>query len=86
MLGFAMDARQRHLVDIGLTGPDRGAGGKYLFLPPGYTGDTPPGHFVIASPTYIVSFGVRGFKVDGKNRPSRWTHEANPGVSLVESE
>ena len=66
MLGFAMDALQRYLVDIGPLGPDKGKGGKYLFLPPGYTGAVPEGYFVVKSPTYIVSFGVRGFKVDGK--------------------
>ena len=66
MLGFAMDARQRYLVDIGLPGPDKGKGGKYLFLPPGYTGEAPKGYFVVKSPTYIVGFGMRGFKVDGK--------------------
>ena len=38
MLGFAMDALQRYLVDIGPLGPDKGTGGKYLFLPPGYSG------------------------------------------------
>ena len=36
MLGLAMDALQRYLVDIGIPGPDKGQGGKYLFLPPGY--------------------------------------------------
>ena len=41
MLGFAMDALQRYLVDIGPLGPDKGNGGKYLFLPPGYTGEVP---------------------------------------------
>ena len=66
MLGFAMDALQRYLVDIGPLGPDRGNGGKYLFLPPGYTGEVPAGYFVATSPTYTVGFGVRGFKVDGK--------------------
>ena len=66
MLGFAMDALQRYLVDIGLPGPDRGQGGKYLFLPPGYAGAVPDGYFIVKSPTYVVSFGVRGFKVDGK--------------------
>ena len=44
MLGFAMDALQRYLVDIGLPGPDKGAGGKYLFLPPG-SGKVPGGLF-----------------------------------------
>ncbi len=66
MLGFAMDALQRYLVDIGPLGPDKGQGGKYLFLPPGYTGDVPEGYFVARSPTYTVGFGVRGFMVDGK--------------------
>lgn len=66
MLGFAMDARQRFLIDIGPLGPDKGNGGRYLFLPPNYTGAVPEGYFVAKSPTYAVGFGVRGFKVDGK--------------------
>jgi hypothetical protein len=66
MLGIAMDMLQRYLVDIGLAGPDKGAGGKYLFLPPGYTGDVPDGYFRVKSPTYTVSYGLRGFLKDGK--------------------
>lgn len=66
MLGFAMDVRQRYLVDIGPLGPDKGKGGKYLFLPPGYTGEVPDGYFVTKSPTYELGFGLRGFQVDGK--------------------
>ena len=66
MLGAAMDTLQRFLVDIGPLGPDKGKGGKYLFLPPGYTGDVPEGYFAVKSPTYSVSYFVRGFKVDGK--------------------
>jgi hypothetical protein len=66
MLGFAMDALHRYLVDIGIAGPDKGQGGKYLFLPPGYAGPVPEGYFVVKSPTFTVSFGMRGFKVDGK--------------------
>ncbi len=66
MLGFAMDALQRYLVDIGIPGPDKGQGGKYLFLPPGYAGPVPDGYFAFKSPTFTVSFGMRGFKVDGK--------------------
>jgi hypothetical protein len=42
MLGFAMDTLQRFLVDIGPLGPDKGQGGKYLFLPPDYKDETPP--------------------------------------------
>ncbi len=66
MLGFAMDALQRYLVDIGPLGPDKGKGGKYLFLPPGYAGAVPAGYFVVKSPTYVVSFGMRGFQENGK--------------------
>ena len=66
MLGAAMDTLQRFLVDIGPLGPDQGKGGKYLFLPPDYTGEVPEGYFVVKSPTYSVSYFLRGFKVDGK--------------------
>jgi hypothetical protein len=40
------------VADIGPTGKDRGKGGKYLLLPPGYEGDVPDGYFVVRSPTY----------------------------------
>jgi hypothetical protein len=66
MLGAGMDTLQRWLVDIGPLGPDKGEGGKYLFLPPGYTGQVPEGYFVVKSPTYSVNYFLRGFKVDGK--------------------
>ncbi len=66
MLGAAMDVRQRFLVDIGPLGPDKGKGGKYLFVPPGYEGEVPAGYFVVKSPTYNVNYFLRGFKVDGK--------------------
>jgi len=66
MLGAVMDVLQRFLVDIGPLGPDKGKGGKYLFLPPGYTGEPPSGYFVVKSPSYCVTFGIRGFLVDGK--------------------
>ena len=70
MLGAAMDILQRFLADIGPLGPDKGKGGKYLFLPPGYTGDVPQGYFVVKSPTYNINFFVRGFKENGKTEPA----------------
>lgn len=65
MLGFVQDGLQRYLMDIGPLGPDQGAGGKFLVLPPGYDGEIPDGYFVAQSPTYSVLFAVRGFQVDG---------------------
>ncbi|HEY7034413.1 MAG TPA: DUF1254 domain-containing protein [Thermomicrobiales bacterium] len=64
MFGNANDTLQRFLVDIGPLGPDKGQGGKYLFLPPGHQGSVPDGYFVVRSPTYSVLFGVRGFLVN----------------------
>ncbi|MGX5695835.1 DUF1254 domain-containing protein [Agromyces soli] len=42
----------RYVADMGIAGPDKGAGGKYLFLPPGYDGERPEGYFTYESPTY----------------------------------
>ncbi len=38
IFGTLMDAWQRPLEDVGAKGRDRGDGGKYLILPPDYTG------------------------------------------------
>ena len=35
----------RWIIDIGFPGPDRGEGGKYLLVPPGYDGPLPEGGF-----------------------------------------
>ncbi|MET0854677.1 MAG: DUF1254 domain-containing protein [Microterricola sp.] len=42
----------RYVADMGIAGPDRGEGGKYLFLPPGYDGDVPDGYYVYRTPTF----------------------------------
>lgn len=52
--------------DVGLPGPDRGKGGKYLILPPDYKGQIPPGHFTYRSRTYGVFVFWRGFFSDPK--------------------
>lgn len=64
--GTVNDAFFRFVVDMGAPGPDRGKGGKYLILPPGYEGEEPDGYFVSRSPTYNNLFILRGFLVDGK--------------------
>lgn len=64
--GTVNDAFFRFVVDMGMPGPDRGIGGKYLILPPGYEGKSPEGYFLAKSPSYINLFVLRGFLVDGK--------------------
>ena len=47
-LGAIDDAWFRWVIDIGLPGPDRGEGGKYLIVPPGFDGPLPEGGFFVA--------------------------------------
>jgi hypothetical protein len=42
----------RYVADMGIAGPDRGKGGSYLFLPPGYDGEVPDGYFSYRCPTF----------------------------------
>jgi hypothetical protein len=42
----------RYVADMGIAGPDKGEGGKYLFLPPGYDGEVPDGYFIYRPPTF----------------------------------
>lgn len=65
VLGPADDAFFRWVTDVGLTGPDKGKGGKYLFVPPGYTGKLPStGYFVAKSLTYSNLIFYRAFVND----------------------
>jgi hypothetical protein len=50
VLGPVDDADFRWVTDVGLTGPDRGAGGDYLFVPPGYKGTLPAKGYHVAKP------------------------------------
>ena len=54
MLGAFNDAWFRYVQDIGPAGPDKGRGGKYLVLPPGYDGEVPEGYYVVKPRTYDV--------------------------------
>jgi hypothetical protein len=47
-LGTIDDMWWRWVIDFGGPGPDRGVGGKYLILPPGYDGPVPEGGFYVA--------------------------------------
>jgi hypothetical protein len=60
MLGFLDDAWFRYVGNMGLPGPDKGKGGKYLLLPPGYSGEIPEGYFVVKMPTYHNLMFLRG--------------------------
>lgn len=71
----------RYVTDMGIAGPDKGEGGKYLFLPPGYTGDEPEGYFVCRTPTFtnwVVFRALDGIEAVKQSRVYRLSESANP--------
>jgi hypothetical protein len=50
--GTVMDLWQSPLEDVGPAGVDKGKGGKYLILPPGYKATRPAGYIPLPSDTY----------------------------------
>ena len=68
-LGLVDDFWFHYVTDLGNAGPDKGKGGKYLFLPPDYKGQTPDGYHVFKSKTFGNWFGTRGFQVNGDPKP-----------------
>jgi hypothetical protein len=57
--GAILDFWQRPLTDCGQTGPDKGAGGKFLVLGPGDPDLKPDGYYVFRSPTVNIWIGMR---------------------------
>ena len=89
VLGLIDDFWYRWVADIGITGADKGMGGKYLILPPGYSGEVPEGYFVVRPSTYGTWMPFRAFLADGSPQPGvesvkkflkiyRLTDAANP--------
>jgi hypothetical protein len=70
VLAFLDDSWFQYVADIGNAGPDKGKGGKYLVLPPGYKGEVPGGYFVARSRTYNLWLMGRGFMVNGDLKPA----------------
>ncbi|MDI7865000.1 DUF1254 domain-containing protein [Rhizobiaceae bacterium n13] len=77
-LGIVQDAWFHWVTDMGSPGPDRGLGGKYLIVPPGYTGELPQGGYFIAhaKTNGILWFG-RSFLKDGR--------DPKPSVDLIKT-
>jgi hypothetical protein len=70
VLGMIDDFWFRYVTDIGIVGPDKGKGGKYLLLPPDYKGDMPQGYIVVRVPTYESILVWRNFPVKGDIKPA----------------
>jgi hypothetical protein len=70
-LGALDDFWFRWVTDFGAPGPDRGEGGKYLILPPGYDGPLPEGGFYVSrSRTTRVLIMGRSFMENNDPKPA----------------
>lgn len=70
-LGLFDDMWFRWVIDFGTPGPDRGQGGRYLLVPPGYEGPLPEsGYFVGRPTTTSVALLGRAFLVDSDPAPA----------------
>jgi hypothetical protein len=70
-LGTINDMWFGWIIDIGFPGPDRGEGGRYVLLPPGYDGPVPEGGFYVArSKTTRVIYAARAFLTDNDPKPT----------------
>lgn len=69
-LGMIDDFWFRYVTDIGIVGPDKGKGGKYLLLPPGYKGEVPDGYMVVRVPTFESILVWRNMPVKGDIKPA----------------
>src|SRR5262245_6075900 len=65
LYGQIVDACQATIAGVGPVGEDKGAGGKYLLLPPGYKEAAPAGYFAIKSSSYRITFAFRSVQLAG---------------------
>jgi hypothetical protein len=57
LTGSVDDCWQTAIEDVGPAGVDKGKGGRYLIVPPGYKGHVPEGHIPMRPSTY-QSYGI----------------------------
>ncbi len=70
-LGVIDDMWWNWISDFGLPGPDRGLGGKYLVVPPGYKGTLPEGgYFICHSRTLQAGVLGRAFLENNDPKPA----------------
>ena len=74
LYGQIVDAWQVTIAEVGPAGADKGAGGKYLLLPPRYDKPVPQGYFPIPSSTYRVALAFRSIAAPGPTTADAYTY------------
>jgi hypothetical protein len=65
LYGQIVDAWQVTIADVGPSGDDKGAGGKYLLIPPGYKNPLPQGYITIQAQSYRIALAFRSIPLPG---------------------
>jgi hypothetical protein len=71
------------IADVGASGDDKGMGGKYLILPPGFEGTVPDGYIVKQNDTFSVAFTLlfgRSPRTAEHTKTKRHTHKHSSGT------
>ena len=77
--GGILDFWQRPITDMGLTGPDKGAGGKYLVLGPGQTVEDTGAYIIVKSPMNNIFHAFRVLATDSDEaKKLRQAYQAYP--------
>jgi hypothetical protein len=63
LYGQIVDAWQSTIADVGPSGADKGEGGKYLLVPPGYSQPIPDGYIVLRSSSYRIMLAFRSIQL-----------------------
>jgi hypothetical protein len=74
LYGQIVDAWQVTIADVGPTGADKGKGGKYLIVPPGYKEPIPDGYFLLRSSTYRILYGLRSIQLEGATQADAYAY------------
>jgi hypothetical protein len=74
LYGQIVDAWQATIADVGPTGADKGAGGKYLILPPGYDKPVPDGYIVFRSSGFRILYGFRSIQLEGATQADAYEY------------
>ena len=74
-LGVIDDIWFRWVTDFGLPGPDRGEGGRYLMVPPGYKGELPQSGYVVCK--------LRTTRATALGRSFLENNDPKPAVALI---
>jgi len=86
LYGQVVDAWQATIADVGPSGLDKGAGGKYLFLPPGYKQPIPSGYFPIQSSGYRIFLAFRSIQLGGATQADAYAYSKTLKMYAVDEE